>query len=191
MEENNIEMPKVTRTTVTATFTRQIQPKQYETASAGLTMVKEFDGDLTATQVDLVAADMETLLKQQVFAQLGIKAEVNEEGILMEIARVFPGAKTSNGDAGPFGDDDDDEEERPRPRTNRGGGGRSGGRSSGGSGKISSKDAEKMWEDFMGDSKNDFYDNLDGEYPNIKHKKSGQKLYLKYAPQWVKDELED
>lgn len=183
MSENQSDLPVATKTVLTATFTRQIQPRQYETASAGYTLVREFDGNLSTTEVDLLMANATYQLKTQVFAELGITAEVGEDGILVEIARTFPGTKVVAVDS----DDDDDDEPRRPSRTNRGGGSS---RSSGGSGKISSKDAEKMWKDFMGNRKADFYDNLDGEFPNIKHKKSGQKLYLKYAPEWVRDELD-
>lgn len=190
-DEQGAVFPQATKTTVTASFNRQIQPKQYETAAAGLIMVKEFDSDLSLAQTDLVTADMITQLKQQVFAQLGIKAEVNDEGILVEIGRVFPGTKHSNGEV-PADDEDEEEEERPRQsRTNRGGSSSRGGSSRGGSGRLSKEEAEQLWKDFMGRKANDFYDNLQDDEPNIKHKKSGQKLYLKYAPSWVKDELDD
>lgn len=193
-DQQGAVFPEAKRTTITATFNRQIQPKQYETASAGLILVKEFDSDLSPAQVDLVTADAIFQLKQQVFAQLGITAEVNGDGILVEIGRVFPGAKHSNGEPAVEDDetsDDDEEEDRPRrSRTNRGSTSR-GSSSRGGSGRLSKEDAEAMWKDFMGRKAGDFYDNLNDDDPNIKHKKSGQKLYLKYAPSWVKDELDD
>lgn len=187
-DEQAAVFPQATKTTITASFNRQIQPKQYETASAGLILVKEFDSDLSPTQIDLVTADAVFQLKQQVFAQLGIQSEVNGDGILVEIGKAFPGAKPSNGEPA---DDDEDEDDRPRmSRTNRGGGS-SRGRGGSSSGRISKEDAEALWKDFMGSRAGDFYDNLDDDDPNIKHKKTGQKLYLKYAPSWVKDRLED
>lgn len=169
-------MPK---TTITVTFNRQIQPRQYETATAGVQVVREFDEDLDSFSLEKETAALFIEAKGAVFTQLGIDT-IAEDGIIKEVPKAAPAPAEAPATGSGYS------------RTGRGTGGSSGafrGGASGSKPKLSKEEAEQLWSDFMGRKANDFYDNLQDDEPSIKHKKTGQKLYLKYAPQWVKDDL--
>lgn len=169
----------MSKTVITVTFNRQIQPRQYETASAGITITREFDDTLDGEAIDVEAKALYIEAKNAVFTQLGIDSEAGEDGTIREIPKAPPAPAETASNGGGFS------------RTGRGSGAGVSRGGAAGRAKLSKEEAEQLWQDFMGRKANDFYDNLSDDEPSIKHKKSGQKLYLKYAPAWVKEELEE
>ena len=124
--------------------------------------------------------------KAQVFLELGLKAELTEDGVLMEVAKVFPGARSAGRTtptapapsraAAPLEYDDDDQgpfDDAPPPRQAQ---------------RQPADPSERDWRAFMDDSTK-FYDDLDSDKPRIKRKGNpdAKPLWLNTAPQWVKD----
>lgn len=202
-------MPEITEHSLSVSFSRKItDPGSYGAATeVALFETFKFSEALTPTQTELFRATLVAKQKAQVFAELGLKAEVTEDGVLMEIARVFPDAKpagrtpppaTSRAvappDDGPFDQPTfgpDDDYQAPPPRlpnreeqriSNETAQGRQ-------DPQRSTHSDDAAWQDFF-DNPKDWYDDLEAEKPRIKRKDAGRDgtpLWLSSAPDWVKD----
>lgn len=76
---------------VTTHFKRQIQPAQYETASAEVTIAARYPGTMSPEEIATVAAGNFQLAKVQVYEELGLNYKQDETtNIIME---VFPDSK--------------------------------------------------------------------------------------------------
>lgn len=75
---------------VVVNFRRQVQPQQYETAAAEVTLKQMFPGTMSPEEIQMCSAGLFQLAKQQVFDELGLSFEQNAEGLIME---TFPGSK--------------------------------------------------------------------------------------------------
>lgn len=186
------QFPPAAEHTVTVGFSRKLtEPGGYgANTECSLFETFKFTEELTPTQVELLRASVLAKQKAQVFLELGLQAELTSDGVLMEIAKVFPGAKPAQrtppaapapsraaappeyDEQEPFSDDGYEQEpQRSAPR------------------RAPAMDPkEQDWDDFFKNPK-DFYDDLGSDKPRIKRKgdRDAEPRWLNEAPQYVKD----
>ena len=163
------QLPKAKNVTLTAHYERSAQPEQYQQRKISYIMEAEF-GPLTSDQADLLLSNMTTLLKMRAGLELGIESEINDHGVLQEIAKVFPGTRQASvpqapaprqGRAqapapeadGPFDNPSEEyvpQNQAPIP-------------------DESDHPDNAIWKAFFDDVSR-FYDDIDSDHPRIKHK---------------------
>lgn len=198
---------------VVVNFRRQIQPQQYETAAAEVTLKQSFPGTMSPEEIQLCAQGLFQLAKQQTFDELGLQYEQNAEGLIME---AFPDSKIVSSkklaavrQAEPAPDGPYDEEEafpdpepvqrpqanrsrpvaaqsKPAPRAARAASGR-------GRPAPQPVDADGYWED-VEKNPGDWFDNRETKTnpkaPDFRHKtwkENGYNvgLWISSMPEWV------
>jgi hypothetical protein len=112
--------------TIQSTFTRSHQLASYEQATASVTITEVFDGTVSPEDVATQASNQFLTIKSQVFNELGLPFEQDEEsGLIIEL---FPGAevveskpaakptarKVPGRRLAPVPDDEPEEDDKPR-----------------------------------------------------------------------------
>lgn len=176
-----VTLPTPVSTRVLSRYGRKIAPEQYGNMECAYEVEEIFDGELTPTQMELVTANTTALLKMRVGTELGIKLEISEEGVLMEVGRVFPGTKPAK--AAPRGKaqapaDDDGDGEGPFDRDER-------------PARRQRDDVDepmspidRAWTAFF-DDPSGWYDDTQDRSAKIKSKATGKIFTLEDAPPWA------
>lgn len=184
------QLPQAAEHTVTIGFSRKItEPNGYgANTECSLFETFKFAEELTPTQVELLRASVLAKQKAQVFLELGLQAELTSDGVLMEIAKVFPGAKPAQRTA-PAAltravppPEDYDQEPEPFPQYEEEP------QRSAPQRAPTMGPKEQDWDDFFKNPK-DFFDDLDKDAPRIKRRgdREAPARWLNEAPQYVKD----
>lgn len=164
--------------TGTATFSRKVSPKQYESAESGLYVQFTIDPNWADEQIEKEAARAQNLVRSLVLTDLGIPFDMDGNGNIIEVGGVtgvaavtqaFPGSQVQP--TQPQQQNASVPGTPPAPTGN----------------KSADRDAIRAWgQARFASNPDEFYDNrsrkASGEYkatsPDLKHKATGTGIWL-------------
>lgn len=156
------QLPTVSSQTIKVTYGRKMPPEQYGNMNTEYTIETTFTEELHLRDLELVIATQTAMLKNRVGAEMGIKTDVNEEGVIIEVSKAFPGATRSAPAASTYAQAPAAQAAPQGPEV---------------------PDDGTIWAAFVRNP-DGFYNDLGADKPKIKDKQNQEVGWLNEAPDW-------